>query len=225
MGFMILVDKLGMLLYCFSQRKKVKFGRHVHVDRTSVFEGKNSVAGSCSFLHSEMGYASYVANGTFIRNTKIGKYSCIGKNVRIVDVTHPTRKFVSTHPVFFAKNTVVGSSYVREQKFEELIWNQQDSRFSVIVGNDVWIGDGAMILGGHTVGNGAIIAAGAVVTKDVNPYEIVAGVPARVIGHRFTKDQIDFLEKYQWWNKDEEWIMQNASIFEDIEKFCNSFSG
>ena len=88
----------------------------------------------------------------------------------------------------------------------------------------MWIGDGAMILGGNTIGNGAIVAAGAVVTKEVNPYEIVAGVPAKVIGHRFTEEQIDFLEKTQWWNHDEEWMMENADMFEDITTFCNMFS-
>lgn len=221
---MIVLNKLKTFLYCASQRGKVKFGRHIHIDKASVFEGKNAVAGNCSFLHSELGYASYVANGTFIRNTKIGKYSCIGKNVRIVDVTHPARRFVSTHPAFFAPETVIGSSYVKEKKFEEFIWNQQDKRFSVIIGNDVWIGDGAMILGGHTVGNGAIVAAGAVVTRDVNPYEIVAGVPARVIGIRFTREQIEFLEQLQWWNRDEEWIRQNAPVFEDIDTFCERLS-
>lgn len=220
----MLIDKFRMLIFCFSQHNKVRFGKHINVNSKSVFEGKNYIAGNCSFLNSELGYASYVANGSYIRNTKIGKYSCIGKNVRIVDVTHPTKKYVSIHPVFFAQKTVVGSSYIKKQKFEEFIWNKNNPQFSVILGNDVWVGDGAMILGGRTVGNGAIIAAGAVVTKDVNPYEIVAGVPAKVIGYRFEKEEIDFLEKSQWWNKDEEWMIQNAEMFEDIEIFLNIFS-
>lgn len=217
------INKLKMFVFCLSKRDRVRFGKRVNVNSKSVFEGKNFVAGNCSFLNSELGYASYIANGSYIRNTKIGRYSCIGKNVRIIDVTHPTKKFVSIHPAFFAKNTVVGLSYVREQKFEEFIWNKSNPQFSVVIGNDVWIGDGAMILGGHTVGNGAVIAAGAVVTKDVKPYEIVAGVPAKVIGYRFEKEKIAFLEKNQWWNNDEKWIIQNADAFENIETFSAIF--
>ncbi len=220
----MLLKKIKMFIFCFLKRRQLKVGRHINIDSQSTFEGRNSIAGNCSFLRSQLGYASYVANGSYIRHTKIGRYSCIGKNVRIIDVTHPARKFVSTHPLFFAKKTVVGPSYVKKQKFEEFIWNKNNPQFSVLIGNDVWIGDGAMILGGNTIGNGAIVAAGAVVTKDVNPYEIVAGVPAKVIGHRFTEEQIDFLEKTQWWNHDEEWMMENADMFEDITTFCNMFS-
>ena len=75
-----------------------------------------------------------------------------------------------------------------------------------------------MISGVH-IGDGAIIAAGAVVTKDVPPYAIVAGVPAKVVRYRFEKEQIEVLEQIKWWNKDEEWILKNVDRFKDIDSF------
>ena len=87
------------------------------------------------------------------------------------------------------------------------------------IGNDVWIGLNATILDGVTIGDGAIVAAGAVVTKDVPPYAVVGGVPAKIIKYRFTESQIDFLLKFRWWEKDRKWIQQNYKRFQDIESF------
>lgn len=198
---------------------KAAFGSNTN---GSSFEGRNAVGKHSAVLNSYLGYASYVASGSFLRATKVGRYCCIGKNVRIVDVTHPSRDYVSIHPLFFAGNTVVGKSYVGRQKFEEHIRLMDDPDYSVRIGSDVWIGDGAMILGGHVIGDGAIIAAGSVVTKDVEPYTIVGGVPAKPIRKRFSEDQIDFLRNLKWWEKDEQWIRKNAELFEDINTFVNS---
>lgn len=77
-----------------------------------------------------------------------------------------------------------------------------------------------MILDGVTIGDGAIVAAGAVVTKDVPPYAIVGGVPARIIRYRFLPEQIDFLLRFRWWDKPEEWINANWELLSDIDKFC-----
>ena len=189
----------------------------------SRMEGKNSVGRNSSVVNSYLGYGSYVASGSFLRNTKVGRYCCIGKNVRIIDVTHPSRGFVSVHPLFFSEKTVVGDSYVGRQKFEEYLKLPDGSGYSVKIGNDVWIGDGAMILGGHEIGDGAIIAAGAVVTKDVEPYTIVAGVPAHPIRRRFSDEDIDFLRSFRWWEKDEGWLRRHAELFEDITKFREEF--
>ena len=195
-----------------------QFGAHTD---GSSFEGRNAIGRHTSVLKSSLGYGSYVASGSFLRGAKVGRYCCIGKQVRIIDVTHPSSRYVSVHPLFFAKNTVVGESYVGRQKFEETITLPDDSQFSVRIGNDVWIGDGAMILGGHVIGDGAIVAAGAVVTKDVEPYTIVAGVPARPVRKRFSDDEIHFLEELRWWDKGEEWIRENAEKFDDINKLRN----
>ena len=212
-------------LQCMKNNRKnagkvtVQFGAHTE---GSSFEGRNAIGRHTSVLQSSLGYGTYVASGSFLRGAKVGRYCCIGKQVRVIDVTHPSRQYVSVHPLFFAKKTVVGESYVGRQKFEETVKLPDDPKFSVRIGNDVWIGDGAMILGGHVIGDGAIVAAGAVVTKDVEPYTIVAGVPARSVRKRFSDDEIHFLEELRWWDKGEEWIRENAEKFDDINKLRNN---
>ena len=200
-------------LQCMKNNRKtagkvtLQFGAHTD---GSSFEGRNSIGRHASVLKSSLGYGSYVASGSFLRGAKVGRYCCIGKQVRVIDVTHPSRQYVSVHPLFFAEKTVVGESYVGRQKFEETVKLPDDPKFSVRIGNDVWIGDGA------------IVAAGAVVTKDVEPYTIVAGVPARPVRKRFSDDEIHFLEELRWWDKGEEWIRENAEKFDDINKLRNN---
>ncbi|MGL5051106.1 MAG: hypothetical protein ACRC6E_10845 [Fusobacteriaceae bacterium] len=76
-----------------------------------------------------------------------------------------------------------------------------------------------IILGGIKIGNGAVIGAGALVTKDVIPYSIIGGVPAKIIKMRFSKKHINMLEEFKWWNKDKEWLLENIGNFSDILKF------
>lgn len=94
-----------------------------------------------------------------------------------------------------------------------------------IIGNDVWIGANAIILQGVTIGDGAIIAAGAVVTKDVPPYAIVGGVPAKVIKYRFSDEVILKLLQIKWWDKPEEWIIQKLEKFTDVSGFVKFVEG
>lgn len=104
-------------------------------------------------------------------------------------------------------------------------WNLPGDTNSVIVGNDVWIGTRAILLPGITVGDGAIIGAGCVVTHNVSPYAIVAGVPAKVIGFRYSKEQIDKLLKIAWWNWGTNKIRANIDYFYgDIDSFIEEFS-
>lgn len=100
-----------------------------------------------------------------------------------------------------------------------------DNKGPVIIGNDVWVGAGAIILSGVKIGSGAIIGAGAVVVKDVPPYAIAAGNPARVVKYRFSQDQIEKLLKISWWDWEESKIKENIDYFyQDAESFIKKFS-
>ena len=85
---------------------------------------------------------------------------------------------------------------------------------NVIIKNDVWIGMNSIILSGVTIGNGAVIAAGSVVTKDIPDYAVAAGNPARVIKYRFTQETIDLLLNTKWWEQNPSWIINNIDILE-----------
>lgn len=92
-----------------------------------------------------------------------------------------------------------------------------------MIGNDVWIDMNAIVMRGVKIGDGAVIAAGAVVTKDVAPYSIVGGNPAKLIKYRFTEEVIGKLLEIKWWDWDEEKIRRNSAIFYDTENFVKVF--
>ena len=93
-------------------------------------------------------------------------------------------------------------------------------RTGIVVGNDVWIGHNAVVMGGVTLGDGAVVGAGAVVTHDVAPYEIVGGVPARHIGWRYAPEVIAAMERIRWWDWSHETLKERLRDFDDVERFC-----
>ena len=163
-----------------------------------------------------MGYGSYAGKSCNINYAKIGRYTCIGPNVRTTSGTHPL-DYVSMHPAFFSLRKQAGFTYVSEQKCNENI----DDSYHTIIGNDVWIGDSALLMEGVKIGDGAVVAAGAVVTKDVPPYAVVGGVPAKVIRYRFSEEVIEKLLKIKWWDKDTDWLKAHADEFCDVSAFID----
>ena len=150
---------------------------------------------------------------------KIGSFTSIGSFVECLWYSS-LRSNISTSPVFSPGNelgTFFGSSScVASHRFVS-------SDHVVEIGSDVWIGSHVKILDGVKIGDGAVVGLGSIVTKDVEPYSIVAGVPARVIGFRFESEKISSLLRLKWWNKSINWIKEHSVSFSDPHTFFDQF--
>lgn len=214
----ILNKAVKRIYYCAKHRNKnIHLGKRSDLGGFHTFlEGNNTIGNNSTFV-GKMGFASYIGSNSHI-NAKIGRYCSIAGDVKTVSGTHPTADFVSTHPAFFSTRMQAGFTYVSEEKFRQWVYADNEGH-CVVVGNDVWIGQGVTLLQGVTIGDGAIVASGAVVAKDVPPYAIVGGVPARVIRYRFDEKTVERLLEFKWWDRPEEWIRDNAESFDNITKF------
>lgn len=188
----------------------------VNVQKVKM-EGASKIHRRSSVKGSTVGFATYLGEDCFLENCIIGKYCSISSNVIVVQGTHPTSRWVSTHPAFFSLNEQSGVVYTEQNRFDEYKYVSDTDKCSAIIGNDVWIGRSANILAGVRIGDGAVIGAGALVTKDIPPYAIVGGVPAKIIKYRFNESDRNYLHNLQWWNKGEEWISSHAKYFSDID--------
>ncbi len=219
---MILLKKIGCIFYRFIFRikyKHIKLAEGTKVLPGTEFGGYNAIGKNSTFF-GKIGHDSYVGSDSFIY-ADIGKYTSIGDRVRCVFASHPISEFVSTSPVFYSTRKQNGRSYVDKQLYDEVIL-QKGKKVPVIIGNDVWIGSDVTIVGKVVIHDGAILATGSVITKDVMPYSVVGGVPAKEIKKRFDEDKIRQLLSIKWWDKDEEWLMNNAELFENIDVFLES---
>ena len=141
---------------------------------------------------SQMGDYSYITQHCHVVWTTIGKFCSIANSTRINPGNHPTWRIAQHHSVYRSEAYGMGPD---DADFFE--WRKDDW---VTIGHDVWIGHGVTITAGVKVGNGAVIGAGAVVTKDVEPYTVVGGVPAKFIKRRFSVEQADALQDLAWWD-------------------------
>ena len=188
------------------------------VSTKSSFEGFNKIHKNVYFK-GHLGMFSYIGANSYI-DAKVGRFTSIAPNVRVLISSHPyTYPYVSTSPVFISTKQQSNYSFVKIDKYIEQ--KKMSNGFSVEIGNDCWIGDNVLIVSGITIGDGAVVLAGAVVTKNIPPYAIVGGVPAKILKYRYSDEDIKYLLNISWWNRSFEWLRENAATFHDFESFKN----
>ena len=173
----------------------------------------NTIYENVNLNEVRLGDFTYVANNTNISKTTIGKFCAIGPDCKVGLGKHPSSIFVSTHPIFFSTLGQAQITFADVDYFDEFE--------NITIGNDVWLGANVIVVDGVNISDGAIISAGSVVTKNIPPYAIVGGVPAKIIRYRFKKDEIEKLLKLKWWDKDIEYLRNNFIKFHDIKGFLN----
>ena len=183
-----------------------------HISYTALWDNESSftrythLLPGCKLHKVQVGKYSRVGFQTKITNAVIGNFTAIGAESVIGLGQHPTN-YITSHSIFYKKGNwgwhddwvKYPDGFVESKK--------------ITIGNDVWIGRRAIIMDGVSIGDGAIVGSGAVVTKDVPPYSIVGGVPAKVIKYRFSEELINRLEEIKWWNLSDEEITKVIDLF------------
>lgn len=196
-----------------AKQKQVTILSNCEGYRKVNFTGGNRVHKGCLFygskinigLKTTIGYRNLIAG-----DVTIGKYCQIGADVAMISTNHPINYL---------------TTYINKELLNGELQSIKEEN-KIILGNDIWVGHGVRIVGNVSIGNGAILASGAVVTKDVPPYAIVGGVPAKVIKYRFNQNIINEIEELKWWDKSDEELNQIKNLFfKDFSKLNSIYDG
>jgi acetyltransferase-like isoleucine patch superfamily enzyme len=193
-------------------------GPHTKVEKETRLR-RSRIGAYCAVLQGasldecELSDHSYVSYLSRLVRCCVGRFSSIGPQVQIGLGPHPTRRFVSTYPAFYAPNNSGCVLKLREDKAFD------DTVPATRIGHDVWIGSDVIIPGGIEIGIGAVVAAGSVVVKDVPPYMIVGGNPARIIRPRFDAATAELLLASAWWDWPQDKLKKHLADFADIDNF------
>lgn len=177
------------------------------------------IADSKLFHDTFLGAFTYLSGGLFY-HTHAGRYCSFAYGLHVGQGNHPM-EWLSTHP-FQYQNLVfsVGDEFADREIYEADAAEADNSRVPkpgrTLIGNDVWVGQGAYIGNGVTVGDGAVIGARSVVVKDVPPYAIVVGTPARIVRYRFSPELVDRLLRVRWW-RFAPWQIRSANFADPTE--------
>ncbi|MEO7797920.1 MAG: CatB-related O-acetyltransferase [Opitutaceae bacterium] len=163
-----------------------------------------AVQPKCVLTKSSIGRYSYVGRETSLNEVNIGSFASIGPRTSLGYGEHPSH-LISTAPIFYSTRRQCGMTFAAADHFAE--------RKPIVLGHDVWLGAHVFVRDGVTIGHGAIVAAGSVVTKDVPPYAIVGGVPAKLIRFRFSEDEIARMLALRWWDWDEQRLRASQPWF------------
>jgi acetyltransferase-like isoleucine patch superfamily enzyme len=207
----ILIKKIHSIInyiYYTLKFSKSKF-YFISIFKKSNFGTNVIISSNCEIINTTLDNFTYVSKNTTILNSSIGKFCSIASGVKINLPNHPLN-FVSTHPIFYSKvykklNNITHTKFNESQRVD--------------IGSDVWIGENSIILTGVKIGNGAVIAAGAIVNKDVPDYAIVGGIPAKLIKYRFTSEEISLLLNNKWWDFPLNIILTDLDKFTSIKSF------
>ncbi len=188
--------------------------------RDAVLGRYTEIGARTVFAESTLGDYSYVVNDSNIIYTTIGKFCSIAAHTRINPGNHPMQRASQAHFTYRA------SAYFEDAQDEAAFFDWRRST-PVTIGHDVWIGHGAIVLAGRSIGTGAVVAGGAVVTKDVPDYTIVAGNPARIIRRRFPEEITERLKALAWWDWEHAALRTALDDFRalSVEAFLDKYEG
>ncbi|MDP1028793.1 DapH/DapD/GlmU-related protein [Sphingomonas sp. KR1UV-12] len=174
----------------------------------SRFEAQNRIGDHAHVAHSSLGRYSYVGPRCIVSHADIGRFCAVAPDAIIGTGGHPIGANASIHPLFYLHRPAIGWDFVERDQASEYARTR--------IGHDVWIGAKAVVRDGVTIGNGAVVGAGAVVVHDLAPYGIYVGVPARLLRFRYAEDIVAQLEAHGWWDRDPAWLLANAAAFADV---------